>query len=187
MSKRETISEFYARTSTLPTSEQTKQFLDKICNQGTILDFGCGSGRWAAAFRRDRPDITIDLVDRNLDQAPLLVKEWKGARYHQSFESFRPEKSYDGMWASASLFFLPPAAFTEVLATLAEALTMGAPFYFDMVAPCKPINFYGMNPDAIHAALLAVDIHVDAISTRPELYGIDKMEIETHYVHAHKG
>ena len=39
--------QYYQRTADLPPPERVKPFLDAIPQGGTVLDFGCGTGRFA--------------------------------------------------------------------------------------------------------------------------------------------
>ncbi len=178
--------EFYARTSALPSSDKTSPFLNRLSPQACVLDFGCGSGRWAVAFQRDRPDLTIDVLDMNLHLAPLIGEDWKGARYTKTFEEFRPEKPYDGIWAFAALFFLVPESFATVLATLSSALKSGGVLFFTMVEPGARTHFYGMNECEIRTALAVAGLICDSIVLHHDSYGTQQKIIPTYHVTAHR-
>jgi len=104
----------------------TKPFLDIVPENAVILDVGTGAGNWAGGFARDRNDLTIDVLDTNLDRAKLIRKEnWKGEWYQQNFASFTPDKPYDGIWASNSIFFLPKQDQHSLLRRLCDGLKPG--------------------------------------------------------------
>jgi methylase of polypeptide subunit release factors len=96
---------YYTLTANLPKPAMTASFLEAIPHKGAILDFGAGSGRWSAAFLRDRPDVIIDMLDQNI-QAALLPENGRGEKIASSFQDFVPSKTYDGIWAFATLFFI---------------------------------------------------------------------------------
>src|SRR5271170_4295393 len=125
--------EFFARTGDLPPKERTRPFLDHLPQNGHMLDFGCGSGRWAAAFLRDRPDISVDLLDQHVDKANLLPPGFRGEKFQTDFKDFKPRRAYDGIWSFASLFFLPREALEAVIHTLAGALKPQGLMMFTMV------------------------------------------------------
>lgn len=186
MSNHETIAAFYQRTLAVPDASRTAWFLRRMPNGGRILDFGCGSGRWAAAFRRDRADLTIDVLDQHLNQSPLIQADWPGERYQQSFEDFIPSQRYDGIWAYAALFFLSAAHFERVLERLAAALVPGGTFFFTMVAPGARSRFHGMCPTTIEAALARAHLQIEGLESHHDEYGTQKQPLLTHHVTARR-
>lgn len=140
--------EYYARTLNLPGPEHTARFLANIPSAGHILDFGAGSGRWSAAFLRDRPDLTIDALDQNIDQAALLPENWHGEKIKSSFQNFMPAKTYDGIWAFAALFFLEKRDLNNCFHKLASGLKENGFISFTMVDDCHAAStekFHGLS------------------------------------------
>lgn len=176
---------YYARTLELPSSKHTRQFLEPLPLNARILDFGCGTGRWAKAFLRDRPDLSIDLVDQNLDAADISPT-WKGDRFHTSFIYFRPAPNviYDGIWAEQSLFFLPLHDMEIVFDRLAAALAPKGIFAFDMVDDCESANkakFTGMKKDKIDKVLAKNDLQALTVKRQEIIYGSGEgIAIPTH-------
>ncbi len=147
---------FYARTMHLPAAEFTADFLKYLPLNGRLLDFGAGSGAWSAAFLRDRLDILIDALDKNIDDARALPSDFNGQRFKQSFQDFHAAKPYDAIWARSVLFFLQPDELTPCFHQLASALTKGGIIAFTMVENCSNAalaKFYGMSETAIREML----------------------------------
>lgn len=124
--------EYYKRTLELPKASKTKDFLKDIPKNACVLDIGSGSGRWAAAFRRDRPDLTVDLIDANLPSPDLIPKNWQGDVIKQDIRTFVPEKQYDAMWAFDSIFFMPPVEMKQFFHTIIPYLKPGGKISFSM-------------------------------------------------------
>ena len=105
--------------------EQLKQAY--VPKGGTILDFGCGSGRDSKAFL----DAGYQVVP--LDGSPALC-----AYSNQllalpvvccKFKDYLAMAKYDGVWACASLLHLKKDELSAVLGQLIKSLNPGAPFY----------------------------------------------------------
>lgn len=182
--------EYFRLTQELPRADQIQEFLHLIPEHGCILDFGCGTGRWALAFLRDRPDLTIDLVDKNLDKSNLIPPDWTGEKFHLDFNDFTPCKTYDAIWAFSALFFLSPEEIPRVMHTLSNTLKLGGITEFTMVDDCvaaTAANFTGMNRQDIkkmlqkeHLIPIAIQLDNDAE------YGLSKLKIPTFYIRARK-
>ena len=108
-------------------SEARNKFLAYIPKGGTILDFGCGSGRDSKAFL----DAGYQVVP--LDGSPALC-----AYSNQllalpvvccKFKDYLAMAKYDGVWACASLLHLKKDELSAVLGQLIKSLNSGAPFY----------------------------------------------------------
>jgi trans-aconitate methyltransferase len=121
----------YPQFMELPKPEEYEPFLASVPSHGNILDFGSGTGNFAAAFAKDRPDTVIDTLDVNI---PALLPEpenWRGDMIINSFQNFAPSHKYDGVWANKALYFLPPEQQDKVFGTLAEALNPQGIIDFD--------------------------------------------------------
>lgn len=119
--------EFIKQTRDVDFSETQNRFLDLLPESGTILDFGCGSGRDSKCFL-DRGYSVIPL-----DGSPLLCRqaeEYLGIPVlHQNFLDFQPDRSYTGIWACASLLHLPLPDLKKVFHRLADSLENKGIFY----------------------------------------------------------
>lgn len=181
---------YYAQTAVLPKPELAQQFLSKIPQDGRLLDFGAGSGRWSAAFLRDRPDLTIDALDQNVDQAALLPKKWPGEKIKSSFQAFEPSKSYDGIWAFATLFFMEKKELGECFHKLASTLKEGGTISFTMVDDChaaKVCKFNGLSKSEILDMLGNECLSLTSLELNEKAaYGPNKTVIPTYTVTASK-
>lgn len=181
---------FYARTQYLPSPEATSSFLNHLPRNAKVLDFGTGSGRWAAAFIRDRPDLTIDLLDQNIEQASLIPEKWKGKIIKTSFENYVPSKKYHGIWSFASLFFMNNSDLEKCLSKLIDALEENGVIEFSMVDKCPAAdNFklYGMAEVAMRKILEEKKLLIDSIKLNNDAkYGKNMLLIPTYHVRATK-
>lgn len=181
---------YYARTAALPKPEMTAGFLNHIPANGHILDFGAGSGRWAAAFLRDRADIALDALDQNIDQATLLPEALPGEKIKSSFQEFKPSRAYDGIWAFATLFFMNKDDMGECFHKLASALKEGGVMSFSMVDDChaaESVRFHGLSEAGIRDMLKTEGLDLVKLELNPQAaYGPNKITIPTYSVMARK-
>lgn len=182
--------EYYTRTHELPSPERTHTFLHTLPPQSHILDFGCGTGSWAAAFLRDRPDLTIDVIDRNLDKAIHITPDWKGRKWHGDFRTFKPACAYDAIWARASLFFLAKDEIEIAFGLLASALKAGGVITFTLVdatPAAQKAGFTGMSEAALKTLLAKNRLTPLSLIYNAEVpYGAQKLIVPTFIVHARK-
>ena len=92
--------EYFKKTVNVNFAETWAVFLDNLEDGAYILDFGCGSGRDAKAFkdagyRVDALDGSAELCRLASDYAKMEVK-------HMRFTDFHEKETYDGIWACAS-------------------------------------------------------------------------------------
>jgi trans-aconitate methyltransferase len=181
---------YYQRTAKLPDPTLTQDFLDHIPLQGSILDFGTGSGRWSAAFLRDRPDLTIDTIDQNIHRASLLAEPWPGQKIQSSFQDFVPPASYDGIWAWAVLFFLPGDELKTCFHKLATALKQGGVISFSMVDDCdtsRELKFHGQSKESTLQMMSSENLNIIAQSENLQaVYAEQKVIVPTWYITASK-
>ena len=179
---------YYERTATIPEPAKVAAFLSAIPQSGRVLDFGAGSGRWAAAFMRDRPDIIIDVLDQHIEHATLLPPAWRGEKIASRFEDFNPTHHYDGIWSFASLFFLEPVAFEQCFITLVSALTPKAVLFFSMVEDCeasRSMRLYGMQQADIAALLARHSLTLKTLKrSETSRYGANETPIPTYFITA---
>lgn len=104
-----------------------QRFLEKLPEQGYILDLGCGSGRDTLAFLR--AGYQVDAVDGSQTLC-RLASEVTGICVRQMlFEELDAEGLYDGIWACSSILHLPKKELSSVLQKVARALKAGGIFY----------------------------------------------------------
>jgi SAM-dependent methyltransferase len=183
--------EFFQRTLDLPPPEHTEDFLKLITENGSVLDFGCGSGRFAVAFYRDRPDLTIDVIDAHLDQAPLLTEDtaWLGKRMQQKFKDFRAHEEYDGIWAWNSLFFTPPQHQQDIFHRLSDALKPKGSLVFTFVEPCEGSGFpfHGRIRKDLEGMLKNAVLKIEKIEHQLDMeFGASKTVLPAFIIHARK-
>lgn len=119
--------EYVENTVHADMSDARNKFLSYIPEGGTILDFGCGSGRDSKAFF----DAGYQVVP--LDGSPAMCTS-----AHQlldlpviccGFQNYWAMTQYDGVWACASLLHLNEDELPAVLDQLIKSLKPGAPLY----------------------------------------------------------
>lgn len=130
--------EYFKKTVNVNFAETRAVFLDNLEDGAYILDFGCGSGRDAKAFkdagyRVDALDGPAELCRLASDYAKMEVK-------HMCFTDFHEKETYDGIWACASLLHLPYDALKEVVGRLCTGLKENGILY----ASFKYGNFEGV-------------------------------------------
>lgn len=180
----------YQRTVELPPPERYNHFLEQVPQGGAVLDFGCGSGRFACAFHRDRPDLQIDVLDAHLDAAPLLKDaDWIRQKLHTDFRDFSSPAHYDAIWSWATLFFLQRDEMSHVVEKLSEALKAGGHMKCTFVAPSEAgnaMNFTGLEESDIHDMLRQAGLEIVSLEQKVLPYGRSKSPIPTFLVHARK-
>jgi SAM-dependent methyltransferase len=119
--------EFCANTFSLDMSELYRPFLERVPEGGRILDAGCGSGRDALAFSQlgyevEAFDASAEIVQIAREQTGLDIKV-------DTFESFRFDEPFDGIWACASLLHLSETELVPCLIRMRDALAPGGVMY----------------------------------------------------------
>lgn len=110
-------------------TERTNQdhFLSYLRPDGTILDFGCGSGRDAAYFRAQGFEVVPTDGSREMCR---LASEYLGIPVRVlEFNELDDEDRYDGIYASASVMHLEYERLLEVFPKMARALREGGILY----------------------------------------------------------
>ena len=110
-------------------TERTNQdhFLSYIRPGGTILDFGCGSGRDAAYFRSRGFEVVPTDGSREMCR---LASEYLGMTVRVlEFNELDDEDRFDGIYASASVMHLEYERLLEVFPKMARALHEGGILY----------------------------------------------------------
>jgi 2-polyprenyl-3-methyl-5-hydroxy-6-metoxy-1,4-benzoquinol methylase len=110
-------------------------------DNGRILDFGAGWGKYAVAFaqaaRASGKKIVVDALDQHADRMPALEEEYaQGLSINpikMQFQDFHPEKNiYDVIYALNALFFLPVAEQKNVISELGHSLKPGGRLVFNL-------------------------------------------------------
>lgn len=118
---------FFSGTVIADMQEVRKRFTDCLSKHGTILDFGCGSGRDTRAFMDsgflvDAADGSADMCARASEYTGITVK-------HMMFDELDAHNQYDGIWACASLLHLPKNELADVLRKIEYALRENGVLY----------------------------------------------------------
>ena len=118
---------FFTETVAVDMEPLYERFLPRLPAGGHILDAGCGSGRDCRAFIQRGYRVTA------FDASPELARL---ARRHigqdvlvMRLEEMDWQRTFDGIWACASLLHVPAAGLAEVMARLARALKPGGILY----------------------------------------------------------
>jgi len=94
---------------------------------GTVLDFGCGSGRDAKAFLD--MGFSVEATDGS-EELCALASAYAGIPVRcEAFQELNAQSQYDGIWACASILHLPRKELAEVLEKIHAALKPGGVLY----------------------------------------------------------
>ena len=108
-------------------SEFQERFIAYLPFGARILDFGCGAGRDALAFRAH--GYRVDAVDGSAAMC-RVASEYTGLHVKQMrFDDLDDRDTYDGIWACASICHLPEPLLRQVLLRMAVALKSGGVIY----------------------------------------------------------
>ena len=103
------------------------EFLSRVKPAGIILDLGCGSGRDSKYFLNQGYEVVA--VDGS-EEICKIASEYTGlCVIHSTFQHYRPDKKFDGIWACASLLHLSFDEVVEVMNRLSLCLNKGGCFY----------------------------------------------------------
>ncbi len=112
---------FFSETRLLNLEELYKPFLMLIPKGGSILDAGCGSGRDIKYFSRNGYDVSA--FDSSSELCRLAFELTGQSVANSSFVDFHFNKSFDGIWACASLLHLPKKEMPDVFKRFHDALS----------------------------------------------------------------
>ena len=103
------------------------RFLKHIPEGGTILDFGCGSGRDTKAFKDAGYDVYA--IDGS-EELCRMASEYSGVEVKcMDFFSFDEVDKYDGIFACASLLHVSPERLPELITKMLVSLKKGGVIY----------------------------------------------------------
>ena len=123
----EKAEEFVQGTLNVDFSAIQNEFISMMQDGGTILDLGTGSGRDAKAFLEH--GFRVVAVDGSVELAKLASDYIGQEVIVSSFQEYKPDQMFDGIWACASLLHLSMADIERVVSRLARSLNVGACFY----------------------------------------------------------
>lgn len=118
---------FVADTLTVDMAPLYARFLPRIPAGGHILDAGCGSGRDARAFL-DR-GYAVTAFDASAALAALAASHLGQPVQVLRFQDVQWTRTFDGIWACASLLHVPHGELADALRRLARALRPGGLLY----------------------------------------------------------
>ena len=122
----------YRDTQEIDETEEHRSAAAMFCKLipagGRILDVGCAAGRDARYFHDRGFEVTgIDFSERMIEEArsvnPAIEFEV------MDFEALRLDRTFDGIWAAASLHHLPKKNLPGVLQNLYRLLKPGGQFF----------------------------------------------------------
>jgi cyclopropane fatty-acyl-phospholipid synthase-like methyltransferase len=96
--------EYFSETVKVDLGEQRDVFLSVLPSGGQIMDLGCGSGRDSRYFLEK--GFTVEALDASRELCKL-AQQFTGIPVQCcTIQEWVPEKTYDGIWACASLLHL---------------------------------------------------------------------------------
>ena len=108
-------------------SEIRNVFMIYLPAHGTVLDAGCGSGRDSKAF------VEAGFEVYAIDGSTAMVEHCRrmtGVRVELvSFQDYRTDMKFDGIWACASLLHLKPGELSPVITRFCGYLKPGGVFF----------------------------------------------------------
>ncbi|WP_312793491.1 class I SAM-dependent methyltransferase [Sphingobacterium sp.] len=108
------------------------EYEDLIKKKGKILDLGCGPGHHSKYFCDMGHEVVgIDLSQRMIELARKTAPKASFEVMDISDLSF-PPKTFEGVWASASLLHIPKLEIRAVLKNLYRILKAGGIFYISL-------------------------------------------------------
>ena len=119
--------DFIANTLEVNFTEIQDLFLEYIPSGGSILDFGCGSGRDAKYFlfkgyQVDATDGSVELCKKASEFLGVQVKQLL-------FNELDEMEKYDGIWACASILHVEKKELPDVLQKMANAVKSNGVLY----------------------------------------------------------
>ena len=118
---------YFNETVHADVSEIRDRFAQMLPPGGTILDLGCGSGRDSKAFIEQ--GFRVVAVDGSEKLCKLAQAYIQQPVVCSDFLDYKPNETFDGIWACASLLHLTEAECQIVVERLSKNLKPGGCFY----------------------------------------------------------
>ena len=118
---------YFNETVHADVSEIRDRFAQMLPPGGTILDLGCGSGRDSKAFIEQ--GFRVVAVDGSEELCKLAEEYIQQPVVCSDFLDYKPEETFDGIWACASLLHLTEEECHIVVDRLSKNLKPGGCFY----------------------------------------------------------
>lgn len=100
-------------------SQEFEKFRE-LLPSGSVIDLGCGTGRYATPFTQaGYRYIGIDISEALLSEARKLV-QYADFRLMSLYTLEFPSQCFDGFWAAASLLHIPKRNLPQVLANIKD-------------------------------------------------------------------
>lgn len=118
---------FVSGTLTADMAETRSRFAAHLPPKGTVLDFGCGSGRDAKAFLD--AGFSVEAADGS-EELCALASSYIGIPVKRMlFGELDACERYDGIWACASILHLPKDELADVIGKIEKALKHSGVLY----------------------------------------------------------
>ena len=144
---------YFNETVHADVSEIRDRFAQMLPPGGTILDLGCGSGRDSKAFIEQ--GFRVVAVDGSEELCKLAEEYIQQPVICSDFLDYKPEETFDGIWACASLLHLTEAECQIVVDRLSKNLKPGGCFYMSF----KMGEFEGERDDRFYRDLIEEDLY----------------------------
>ena len=118
---------FVADTINVSFTSLQDTLLELIPPHGTILDFGCGSGRDTKYFLSK--GYSVDAIDGS-EELCKIASEFTGIPVkHMLFAELDETEKYDGIWACASILHVEKDKLPDILEKMTNALKTNGVIY----------------------------------------------------------
>ena len=105
--------DFVSDTLDVAFTEIQDIFLEYIPNGGTVLDFGCGSGRDTKYFLSKGYDV---VATDGSEELCKIASEYAGVQVKQMlFEELNAIEEFDGIWACASILHVEKKQLPDIM------------------------------------------------------------------------
>ena len=144
---------YFNETVHADVSEIRDRFTQMLPPGGTILDLGCGSGRDSKAFIEQ--GFRVVAVDGSEELCKLAEEYIQQPVVCSDFLDYKPEETFDGIWACASLLHLTEEECHIVVDRLSKNLKPGGCFYMSF----KMGEFEGERDGRFYRDVSLEDVH----------------------------